>query len=346
VAEADWRRKLIDPIGEVWTPFVRVRGDIYNYANATNPDDPALTIPDNTVAYATAAAGLTYSYPFVLNTANSSHVIEPTAQIIVRPNQVVNQRQLPDEDAQSLIFDDTLLFDIDKFSGYDRFETGTRANVGLQYTFQSYAGPYLRAVFGQSYQIAGQNAFANPGLDPQGLPNFPIDNGLQTDKSDYVAGVYFSPIKDVHLTAQGRFDESDFTLRWAETSASLNYGPFTAQVGYSYLQNDPTVVASPTEQEILAGLGLKLTDRWSVQGTLRYDIENKQVIQDVAQLKYKDECFILTTQYTETFINNPALGIVPDRTLMVRFELKNLGEFSYQTDSLNSIFGDNQPPKL
>ena len=106
------------------------------------------------------------------------------------------------------------------------------------------------------------------------------------------------------------------------------------------------VVTSPPEQEILGGLGLKLTDRWSVQGTVRYDIENKQVIQDIASLKYKDECFVLTTQYTETFINNPALGIVPDRTLMVRFELKNLGEFSYQTDVLNNMFGDNQPPKL
>jgi LPS-assembly protein len=346
VAEANWRRKLIDPIGEVFTPFVRVRGDIYNYADATNPDDPALLIPDNTVVYGTAAAGVTYSYPFVLNTVNSSHVIEPTAQIIARPNQVVNQRQLPDEDAQSLIFDDTLLFDIDKFSGYDRFETGTRANVGLQYTFQSYSGPYMRAVFGQSYQIAGQNAFDNPGLNSVGVFNFSPVSGLQTDKSDYVAGVYLSPINYVNLIAQGRFDQSDFSLHWGETLATLNYGPITTNVGYSYIQNDPAVVTSPPEQEILGGLGLKLTDRWSVQGTVRYDIENKQVIQDIASLKYKDECFVLTTQYTETFINNPALGIVPDRTLMVRFELKNLGEFSYQTDVLNNMFGDNQPPKL
>ncbi len=83
-----------------------------------------------------AAAGVLYSYPFVAHTASASHVIAPTAQIIARQNQV-NQRRLPDEDAKSLIFDDTLLFDIDKFSGYDRYETGTRANVGLQYTLQT-----------------------------------------------------------------------------------------------------------------------------------------------------------------------------------------------------------------
>ena len=114
-----------------------------------------------------AAAGVLYSYPFVAHTAWASHVIEPTAQIIVRQNQI-DQRRLPDEDAKSLVFDDTLLFDIDKFSGYDRFETGTRANVGVQYTFQANNGFYARAVFGQSYHLAGENAFADPGLDPTG----------------------------------------------------------------------------------------------------------------------------------------------------------------------------------
>src|SRR5262245_28776002 len=45
----------------------------------------------------------------------------PTAvQIGTRPNRV-DQRRLPDEDAKSLVFDDTLLFDIDKFAGYDRY---------------------------------------------------------------------------------------------------------------------------------------------------------------------------------------------------------------------------------
>jgi LPS-assembly protein len=346
VAEANWRRKLIDPIGEVWTPFVRARGDIYNYSEATNPDNPALTIPDDTVAYATGAAGLTYSYPFVLNTSGASHVIEPTAQIIARPNHVVDQRKLPDEDARSLLFNDTLLFDVDKFSGYDRFETGTRANVGLQYTFQSYAGRYMRAVFGESYQIAGENPFAHPGVDALGVPNFSPVSGLQTDKSDYVGGLYFSPASYFNIIAQGRFDQADFALRREDTIATANYGPFSAQVGYSYTHDNPALVTTPPGQEILGGLGLKLTDRWSVQGSVRYDIESKEVIQDVAQLKYKDECFVLTTQYTETFVNNPALGIVPDRTVMVRFELKNLGEFNYQTDQLNHIFGDNQPPKL
>ena len=92
-------------------------------------------------------------------------MIAPTAQIIVRQNKV-DQTRLPDEDAKSLVFDDTLLFDIDKFSGYDRFETGTRANLGFQYTFQANNGVYLRAVFGQSYPSGGREPLHRPGWIP------------------------------------------------------------------------------------------------------------------------------------------------------------------------------------
>jgi LPS-assembly protein len=84
-----------------------------------------------------------------------------------------------------------------------------------------------------------------------------------------------------------------------------------------------------------------------VSGTVRYDIDAKDRIQDQLSLKYADECFVLTATYTETFIENAALDLRPDRTVMLRFELKHLGQFNYSTDQLNHVFGDsNQGPKL
>jgi LPS-assembly protein len=93
-------------------------------------------------------------------------------------------------------------------------------------------------------------------------------------------------------------------------------------------------------------LGLKITNNWSIGGSMRYDIDAKERIQDQLQLKYADECFVLTASYTETFIENPSLDLRPDRTLMLRFELKHLGEFNYKTDVLSHVFGDtNQGPQ-
>lgn len=343
LVEANWRRKMIDPVGQVWTPFGNVRGDVYSWTNARDPDNPANFIADDTITRATGQAGMLYSYPFVAHTGWASHIFEPTAQVVVRPNRI-DQRRTPDEDARSLVFDDTLLFDIDKFSGYDRLETGTRANVGVQYTLQGNNGLYARAVFGQSLHLSGDNAFADPGLAPSGVdpatPNFSPTSGLQTDRSDYVAGLYLSPFSGISLVAQGRFDESDWTLRRQDSFLQANYGPFTGQFGYTFTRFDSTPGIFDTQEELLASAGLRLTDRWSVLGQMRYDIDNQSRVQDLIQLKYQDECFVLTASYVETFVENADLGIRPDRTLMLRFELKHLGEYNYRTDVLSHVFGD------
>ena len=178
VVEANWRRKMIDPVGQVWTPFGNVRGDVYSWTDARDPNNPDRLHPGR---HHRAGNGrrpaCSTPIPFVAHAGWASHVFEPTAQVIVRPNRI-DQRRTPDEDARSLVFDDTLLFDIDKFSGYDRLETGTRANIGVQYTLQGNNGLFARAVFGQSLHLSGDNAFADPGLtvgvDPlTGLPTTP-----------------------------------------------------------------------------------------------------------------------------------------------------------------------------
>ena len=339
VAEANWRRKMIDPAGQVWTPFGNVRGEVYGWTDARSPDDPKLFIPDDTIVRGTGQAGLLYSFPFVAHSGWASHIFEPTAQVIVRPNRI-DQRRTPDEDARSLVFDDTLLFDIDKFSGYDRLETGTRANIGVQYTLQGNNGLYARGVFGQSLHLGGQNAFVNPGVDPAGVDNFSPDSGLQTNRSDYVAGLYLSPFTGVNLITQGRFDQSDWSLRRQDTAVQASYGPVFAQAGYTFTRFDTQPGVFDTQDEVLGSLGLRLTTNWSVLGQMRYDIDARSRIQDLVQVKYQDECFVLTASYIETFVENTPLGIRPDRTLMLRFELKHLGDFNYRTDQLNHFFGD------
>jgi len=170
-------------------------------------------------------------------------------------------------------------------------------------------------------------------------------NGLDTNRSDYVAGLYVSPFTGLGMTAQARFDERDWSLRRQDSSVIANYGPVFAQGAYTFSRFNPlSDIAPPAfvdeQQEVLGTVGLRLTDRWSILGQMRYDIDDRSRIQDVYQLKYQDECFVLTASYIETFVDNPALEIKQDRTLMLRFELKHLGQYSYRTDSLNHVFGD------
>ncbi len=343
VTEVNWRKRLIDTIGITYTPFAYLRGDLYQFNNFIDPVTGD-AVNQQSVARGVAAGGVTVSYPWIANSSVGVHTIEPIGQIIARQESVPQER-LPNEDAKSLVFDDTTLFEIDKFSGYDRLETGTRANIGLQYTFQTNWGGHARILAGQSFQISGRNAFQSPGTDPNG--NFVTNpsSGLETDESDYVLGAYIAPTDSFRLIAQSRFDNEGFEVRRQDINAYAKYGPFHSYVTYAFTASDPELGLDDTQQEISASGGIQLTDRWSLLGSIRYDIDDSFKLSDAIRLRYADECFVLTASYVETFINDPTRDIDPDRSVYLHFALKHLGEFQYKTDALDFVYGDDQPPR-
>src|SRR5690606_38886156 len=104
--------------------------------------------------------------------------------------------------------------------------------------------------------------------------NFDPRSGLETDRSDYVAGLYLSPWAGTSLVAQARFDENDWSLRRQDTALNASYGPVLGQAGYTYTQFDPKTGLLDEQQEVLGTLGVRLTDRWSIIGQMRYDIDD------------------------------------------------------------------------
>jgi LPS-assembly protein len=345
-AEVNWRRKLTDQVGITYTPFANVRGDITQLSNAPDPSrTTTITLAtasrspllDETQTRGVASAGVLAAYPWIANSATASHVIEPLGQIIGRTAKE-NQHRAPDEDARSLVFDDTNLFELSKFSGYDRTETGTRANVGLQYTFQANSGGSARVLVGQSYHLSGENAYAMPGLDIDGKRVYNPNAGLATARSDYVLGVYVAPSTIFRAIGQMRFDETSLALRRADLMAQVNYGPISATGMYGFTTADPLAAGALNtinQQQFTGSLALKLSERWSLVGSVVYDIDEKFRVQDALQVKYADDCFAVTATYTEAFINNPSKDIVPDRSIMLRFEFKYLGDFRYKTNGLD-----------
>ena len=329
-ADLGWRRELIDPIGQVFTPFAQARGDIYHY---TDIDD---NNTEHTQTRGTVLGGLEYRYPFIANIGASTHVVEPIGQIIYRPDNKKLQNRLPNEDAQSLVFDDTLLFDSNKFSGYDRLETGTRANVGLRYTINLPDGGNVRTVFGQSYHLGGDNPYAD--LATSATQN--LASGLETTRSDYVAGFYFEPSSHFGLIAQGRFDQDNFELRRTDVHSWMSYGPFSASV--NYVKQTPKLGVGVTDISNLAGeeingsTGIQLTKFWSLTGKMRYDIEEAKVDRHGAGLTYADECVLFGISYDHT---TPVDGSVDaDTTISFRVELKHLGGFNATTSADDLIF--------
>src|SRR6201999_4340429 len=186
----DWRRSFTDSAGEIWTPFASLRADAIDSSISNQPGVSNFLPTGETQALRVMpTVGLEYRYPFINVQPWGTTTVEPIAQVIIRPNETYAGK-LPNEDAQSMVFDASNLFSVDKFSGYDRVEGGGRANVGVQATTQFDRGGSVNVLFGQSYQLFGLNSFAVADVTNTGL-----NSGLDKPRSDYVARSNIPPTR-------------------------------------------------------------------------------------------------------------------------------------------------------
>ncbi len=233
---------------------------------------------DRSVTRTMVTAGLELRYPLLMTTAHSSHVFEPIAQIYARPDEQY-AGQLPNEDAQSFVFDGSNLFERDKFSGFDRIEGGTRANIGLRYTGSFDSGYGLNGVFGESFQLGGRNSFASPDLVSAGA-----DSGLESDRSDYVGMFGVTTPFGLGLSANVRLDKDNFDPKRTGATASYSNQTLTTAVTYTHITAQPTYADAVNTDEVQASASVAITDNWSVFAAAAWDLDNNIVSQRSAGL--------------------------------------------------------------
>ncbi len=341
--EAEWKRTFITDGGLVITPMLAFQADA-NYVNASSDSLVAINsmannwriqdnypgvTDDNRSSFARfmATVGLELRYPILFSMAGSSHVLEPMIQTFARPNErYVGGLGIPNEDAQSFVFDATTLFERDKFSGYDRIEGGTRANIGLRYSGSFDNGWTTNAIFGQSYQLAGHNSFDAPDLVNAGAYS-----GLETDTSDFVALAGVASPGGLSASVSGRFDERTFEARRAEFKAGYSGEPVSITSSYTFIQNQPLYGFDEDRHEVSLGASARLSENWRLFGSGTYDIENGYMARKGIGFSYADECFTYLMTFSETRSSPTA-----EKTQNIGFNIsfRTLGDFGGATNSI------------
>jgi LPS-assembly protein len=294
--EVDWRKSFTDSAGEIWTPFASLRADAIDSSVANQPGTSNFLPTGETQALRVMpTVGLEYRYPFINVQPWGSTTIEPIAQVIVRPNEPYAGK-LPNEDAQSMTFDTSNLFSVDKFSGYDREEGGGRANVGAQVTTQFDQGGSVKMMFGQSYQLFGLNSFA-----VQDVTNTGIDSGLDKPKSDYVASIAYSPNKTYTFSTRARFDEETGSVERFEAEGKATFDRWSISLMYGDYAPQPELGYLIRREGILASGSVKVAANWVVTGAARWDLVANQINQYVVGAGYVDDCFVLAANYITSY---------------------------------------------
>jgi LPS-assembly protein len=294
--EAQWRRSFTDSYGEIWTPFASIRADLID-ASISNQPGVSNFLPAGTTQAARVmpTVGLEYRYPFINVQPWGTTTLEPIAQVIIRPNETYAGR-LPNEDAQSMVFDASNLFSVDKFSGYDRVEGGGRANVGVQATTQFDRGGAVNVLFGQSYQLFGMNSFAVADVTNTG-----VDSGLQTRQSDYVARVNYSPNRTYTFSTRARFDEATMNVNRFEAEGRANFERWSVAMLYGNYAAQPDLGYLTRREGLLGSGSIKVANNWVVSGAARWDLEANKLNQYVIGAGYVDDCFVFALNYVTSY---------------------------------------------
>lgn len=319
-AEVQWRRSFTDPLGQIWTPFAILRADAIDASISNQPGvSNFLPVGDTTALRAMPTIGLEYRYPFINIQPWGTTTVEPIAQVIIRPNETFAGK-LPNEDAQSLVFDASNLFAVDKFSGYDRVEGGGRANVGVQATTQFDRGGSINVLFGQSYQLFGLNSFAVADATNTGL-----DSGLARQRSDYVARINYSPNRTYTFSTRARFDEATGNINRFEAEGRATFDRWSVSMLYGNYAAQPELGFLTRREGLLGSASVKIASNWVISGAARWDLEANKVNQYVVGAGYVDDCFVLAANYVTSY--SYSAGSAPpvqNHTIMLQIGLRTI----------------------
>jgi LPS-assembly protein len=300
-AAVDWQSTFIVPGGLSITPIAALRADglFADYDDPTLGNEAASRVlaaeTRDTLFRGLVTAGVDLRYPILFTTPNSTHILEPRVQLLAR-NDVEGQEKLglANEDAQSLVFDASTLFDRDKFSGLDRVEGGVRANVGLRYSGTFNNGLRADALIGQSFHLAGDNPFAAPDLVFAGAYS-----GLETNTSDYVASASLG-YQGFSIGAGARFDEKNFDVRRADVQVASVTDTLSLSARYSYIEAQPQYGFADDRQEVKGAATVKFAENWRASASAVYNIEAAKISNYSLGLRYNDVCTTYGMSFTES----------------------------------------------
>jgi len=209
----------------------------------------------------------------ILGGGAATHLVTPIAQLILAPFQDDNPF-FPDEDSRLTEFDDTSLFFLRRHTGYDGFEEGPRANIGLRYSRESAAGADFSAALGRVFRTEEIDSFA-PG------------SGLNGRESDYV-GAWTVDLDDVFTLSHRLRVGDDFEINRNEVYAGVSLRGLDLQASYVFLAQD---AVTPQDRHEVVGEGRYALGRnWYVGTDMRRDLEAKDWVRVGGELGYVNEC--------------------------------------------------------
>ena len=319
-ALARWDRSLITRMGQVISFTALARGDLYH---SSGNDLTSTAIYRGEPGWRTrgvALGAIDVKWPFIGSAMGGTQVFTPRVQVVASPK--ISNLDVPNEDARAIDLEDSNLFALNRFPGYDRVEDSTRITYGFDWQLDR-PGWRIKTTFGQSYSFSENNDI---------LPN---GTGLSGHFSDFVGRTEIRFREFVSLTHRFRLDKNSFAVRRNEIAATVGTRKTYAEAAYLRLNRNIDEVEDLQDREELRFSGrVAFANYWSIFGSgvinLTDRAEDPLALSDGFEplrtrlgFAYQDDCL----EFGATWRHDYAASgdAKADNRFQIFFALRNIG---------------------
>ena len=320
-AAFEWNLRKLTGLGQEVTFTTYLRGDVYHSGDNELTDTLSYRGQRGWQARGIAAAAIDLRWPFMGEAFGGVQRITPRIQIVGAPK--LANLSLPNEDARAVDLEDSNLFALNRFSGYDRFEDSSRVTYGLEYnlTLSDFS---LDSNIGQSYRLD-----TRPSILPEGT-------GL-TDRLSDIVGRTTIRYKDfVGFTHRFRVDKDSLAVRRNEIDATVGSRKTYAMVGYLRLNRDAGAGLEDLQdrEELRLGGRVQFARFWSVFGSTVIDLTDAQEdpvsvsdgyepVRHRLGVAYEDDCLTIGLTWRRDYLTNGDAR--KGNSFQLRLAFRNLG---------------------
>jgi LPS-assembly protein len=319
-AGARWDLRTLTSFGQVVTFSALARGDVYHTQDILATQTENYRGNDGWTGRAIALAAVDVEWPFVSEAFGGTQVLTPRVQLVAAPE--IRNLAVPNEDARAIDLEDSNLFALNRFPGYDRVEDGARITWGVDWEL-SRPGLRVRTNVGQSYRLDGDSEV------------FPDGTGLSERVSDFVGRTEVRLRDFIAFTHRFRLDKDNLAVRRNEIDATVGTKRTYIELGYLRLNRDITEVEDLQDrEEVRAAARVAFNRNWSAFGSGVFNLTSAEEdpvfepdgfepIRTRLGIAYQDDCIEFGFTWRRDFID--AGDARRGNSFQVFFALRNLG---------------------
>ncbi len=301
-AAAEWNLRTLTGLGQEVTFTGYLRGDVYHSSDNILTSVSSYAGSPGWQARGIAAAAVDMRWPFVGEAFGGVQRIAPRVQIVAAPH--LANLSLPNEDARAVDLEDSNLFALNRFAGYDRFEDSSRVVYGLEYSLDL-PNFSLQSNVGQSYRLTDRTSI------------LPDGTGLSDRMSDIVGRTTIRYKDFIAFTHRFRLDKDSLAVRRNEIDATVGSKKTYAMVGYLRLNRDAVSGLEDLQdrEELRLGGRVQFARFWSIFGSTVIDLtdaaedpvsvsDGYQPVRHRLGIAYEDDCLTLGFTWRRDYQTN------------------------------------------